>query len=199
MYHRSCTTIKRERYEERSRTGLLRMKDGNTAPHFLFTIKYISNVEQCFCMAYCPEPPTQWQTCFGSYIIASVPFEWRKTEKRWDVHASHMVGDPCWVPVNVWTWLIALAALCSVIVCLCLCGWRLAHSAPQEFKSDKEQGQTRLNAVLTYGEQLSSVVPADRMEAIRTKTNAAKDDWKSLMDSLQRRETALQVELRRDE
>ncbi len=148
---------------------------------------------------YCPEPPTQWQTCFGSYIIASVPFEWRKTEKRWDVHASHMVGDPCWVPVNVWTWLIALAALCSVIVCLCLCGWRLAHSAPQEFKSDKEQGQTRLNAVLTYGEQLSSVVPADRMEAIRTKTNAAKDDWKSLMDSLQRRETALQVELRRDE
>uniref|UniRef100_A0A8C1T562 Spectrin repeat containing, nuclear envelope 1a n=1 Tax=Cyprinus carpio TaxID=7962 RepID=A0A8C1T562_CYPCA len=63
----------------------------------------------------------------------------------------------------------------------------------QEFKSDKEQGQTRLNAVLTYGEQLSSMVPADRMQAIRTKANAAKDDWKSLMDSLQRRETALQV------
>ncbi|RXN24277.1 nesprin-1-like protein [Labeo rohita] len=63
----------------------------------------------------------------------------------------------------------------------------------QEFKSDKEQGQTRLNAVLTYGEQLSSVMPADRVEAIRTKANAAKDDWKSLMDSLQRRETALQV------
>ncbi|XP_016311636.1 nesprin-1-like isoform X6 [Sinocyclocheilus anshuiensis] len=63
----------------------------------------------------------------------------------------------------------------------------------QEFKSDKEQGQTRLNTVLTYGEQLSSVVPADRVEAIRTKANAAKGDWKSLMDSLQRRETALQV------
>lgn len=175
------------------------MKDGNNAPHFLFTIKYISNVEQCFRMAYCPEPPTQRQTCFGSYIIASVPFEWRRTEKRRDVHASQMVGDPCWVPVNVWTWLIALAALCSVIVYLCLCGWRLAHSAPKEFKSDKEQGQTRLNAVLTYGEQLSSMVPADRMQAIRTKANAAKDDWKSLMDSLQRRETALQVELCRNE
>uniref|UniRef100_A0A8C1YUK6 Spectrin repeat containing, nuclear envelope 1a n=1 Tax=Cyprinus carpio TaxID=7962 RepID=A0A8C1YUK6_CYPCA len=63
----------------------------------------------------------------------------------------------------------------------------------QEFKSDKEQGQTRLNTVLTCGKQLSSVVPADRVEAIRTKANAAKDDWKSLMDSLQRRETALQV------
>ncbi|XP_043075052.1 nesprin-1 isoform X1 [Puntigrus tetrazona] len=63
----------------------------------------------------------------------------------------------------------------------------------QEFRSDKEQGQTRLNAVLTYGEQLSSVVPADRVEAIRTKANTAKDDWKSLMDSLQRRDMALQV------
>lgn len=175
------------------------MKEGNNTPHFLFTIKYISNVEQCFRMAYCPAPPTQRQTCFGSYIIASVPFEWRKTEKRRDVHASQMVGDPCWVPVNVWTWLIAVAALCSAKVYLCRCGWRLAHSAPQEFKSDKEQGQTRLNAVLAYGEQVSSVVPADRLEAIRTKANAAKDDWKSLMDSLQRRETALQVELRRYE
>ncbi|XP_052391485.1 nesprin-1 isoform X1 [Carassius gibelio] len=63
----------------------------------------------------------------------------------------------------------------------------------QDFKSDKEQGQTRLNTVLTCAEQLSSVVPAERVEAIRTKENAAKDDWKSLMDSLERRETALQV------
>ncbi|XP_048062412.1 nesprin-1 isoform X1 [Megalobrama amblycephala] len=63
----------------------------------------------------------------------------------------------------------------------------------QEFMSDKEQGQARLSAVLTYGEQLSSVMAADRVEAIRTKANAAKDDWKSLVDSLQRRETALQV------
>ncbi len=43
------------------------------------------------------------------------------------------------------------------------------------------------------------MVPADRLEALRTKANAAKDDWKSLMDSLQRRETALQVKLRRYE
>lgn len=62
--------------------------------------------------------------------------------------------------------------------------------------SDKEQGQTRLSAVLTYGEQLSSLLAAERVEAIRTKANAAKDDWKSLMDSLQRRETALQVDMR---
>ncbi len=43
------------------------------------------------------------------------------------------------------------------------------------------------------------MVPADRLEALRTKANAAKDDWKSLMDSLQRREMALQVKLRRYE
>ncbi|TRY57107.1 hypothetical protein DNTS_023982 [Danionella cerebrum] len=63
----------------------------------------------------------------------------------------------------------------------------------QEFMSDKEQGQARLSAVLTYGEQLSNVVVTDRREAIRTKANTAKDDWKSLQDSLQRRETALTV------
>lgn len=61
--------------------------------------------------------------------------------------------------------------------------------------SDKDQGQARLSAVLTYGEQLSSVMAADRVEAIRTKANAAKDDWNSLVDSLKRRETALQVEM----
>ncbi|XP_073712130.1 nesprin-1 isoform X2 [Misgurnus anguillicaudatus] len=63
----------------------------------------------------------------------------------------------------------------------------------QEFMSDRQQGQARLNAVLTYGEQLSSVVAAERVEAIGSKTCAAKDDWRSLMENLQRRETALQV------
>ncbi|XP_067272909.1 nesprin-1 isoform X4 [Pseudorasbora parva] len=63
----------------------------------------------------------------------------------------------------------------------------------QEFMSDEDQGQARLSAVLTYGEQVCSVMAADRVEAIRTKANTAKDDWKSLVDSLQRRETALQV------
>lgn len=61
--------------------------------------------------------------------------------------------------------------------------------------SDRQQGQARLNAVLTYGEQLSSVVAAERVEAIGSKTCAAKDDWRSLMENLQRREMALQVEL----
>lgn len=61
--------------------------------------------------------------------------------------------------------------------------------------SDRQQGQTRLNAVLTYAEQLSSVVAAERLEAIGAKASAAKDDWRSLMENLQRRETALQVEL----
>lgn len=59
--------------------------------------------------------------------------------------------------------------------------------------SDRQQGQTRLNAVLTYAEQLSSVVAAERVEAIGAKASAAKDDLRSLMENLQRRETALQV------
>uniref|UniRef100_A0A8B9L0L9 Spectrin repeat containing, nuclear envelope 1a n=1 Tax=Astyanax mexicanus TaxID=7994 RepID=A0A8B9L0L9_ASTMX len=62
----------------------------------------------------------------------------------------------------------------------------------QEFMSDREQGQARLDAVLAHGEQLSAVVQADRVEAVRAKTSAASDDWRSLMDNLQQREAILQ-------
>ncbi|XP_062858462.1 nesprin-1 isoform X4 [Trichomycterus rosablanca] len=63
----------------------------------------------------------------------------------------------------------------------------------QEFLSDRQQGQTRLNAVLSHGEQLDAVVPADRVETVRAKTNAARDDWSNLMDNLQQRQTVLQA------
>uniref|UniRef100_A0AAR2JHF7 Spectrin repeat containing, nuclear envelope 1b n=1 Tax=Pygocentrus nattereri TaxID=42514 RepID=A0AAR2JHF7_PYGNA len=62
----------------------------------------------------------------------------------------------------------------------------------QEFMSDREQGQARLDAVLAHGEQLSTVVPADRVEAVRAKVSAASDDWGNLMDNLQQKETLLQ-------
>lgn len=62
--------------------------------------------------------------------------------------------------------------------------------------SDREQGQARLDAVLAHGEQLSAVVSADRVEAVKAKANSAGDDWRSLMDNLKQRETLLQVGLR---
>ncbi|MCJ8743979.1 hypothetical protein PDJAM_G00100910, partial [Pangasius djambal] len=62
----------------------------------------------------------------------------------------------------------------------------------QEFLSDSEQGQARLNAVLSHGDRLGAVVSADRVEAVRAKANAAKDDWRNLMDNLKQRETVLQ-------
>ncbi|KAF4071108.1 hypothetical protein AMELA_G00281340 [Ameiurus melas] len=62
----------------------------------------------------------------------------------------------------------------------------------QEFVSDSEQGQARLNAVLSHGDRLGAVVSADRVEAVRAKANAAKDDWRNLMDNLKQRETVLQ-------
>lgn len=146
-------------------------------------------------MAYCPEPPTQQQTCFGWYSNCVRTVWAEKKGKGGNMGISQMVRDSRWVSVSVWTWLNALTVLWSVILCLCLCGWCLALSAPQEFMSDRQQGQTRLNAILTYTEQLSSVVAAERVEAIGAKASAAKDDWRSLMENLQRRETALQVEL----
>lgn len=70
--------------------------------------------------------------------------------------------------------------------------------APQEFLSDSEQGQARLNGVLSHGDRLGAVVSADRVEAVRAKANAAKDDWRNLMDNLKQRETVLQVLLGQD-
>ncbi|XP_060722109.1 nesprin-1 isoform X2 [Tachysurus vachellii] len=62
----------------------------------------------------------------------------------------------------------------------------------QEFLSDSEQGQDRLNAVISHGDRLAAVVSADRVEVVRSKANAAKDDWNNLMDNLKQRETVLQ-------
>lgn len=52
--------------------------------------------------------------------------------------------------------------------------------------------------MLSHGDRLGAVVSADRVEAVRAKANAAKEDWRSLMDTLKQRETALQVRLQPD-
>lgn len=47
--------------------------------------------------------------------------------------------------------------------------------------------------MISHGDRLAAVVSADRVEAVRSKVNAAKDDWKNLLDNLKQRETVLQV------
>lgn len=59
--------------------------------------------------------------------------------------------------------------------------------------SDREQGQSKLNAVLVSGELVCNVTAKEKVEAIQAKMNTAKEDWKNLMTNLHNRETGLQV------
>ncbi|TNM95813.1 hypothetical protein fugu_016896 [Takifugu bimaculatus] len=62
----------------------------------------------------------------------------------------------------------------------------------QEFLSDHEQGQSKLNAVLVSGELVCNVTAKEKVEAIQAKMNTAKEDWKNLMTNLHNREMGLQ-------
>ncbi|XP_056332551.1 nesprin-1-like isoform X4 [Danio aesculapii] len=62
----------------------------------------------------------------------------------------------------------------------------------QEFLSDREQGQGKLNTVAASGELLMSIAAKDRVESVRAKINTAREDWKTLMTNLHQRENALQ-------
>lgn len=66
-------------------------------------------------------------------------------------------------------------------------------AAPQEFLSDRENGQARLSTVGASGELLMAVVSKDRVEGIKAKVANAREDWRSLMNNLQAREDALKV------
>lgn len=63
----------------------------------------------------------------------------------------------------------------------------------QEYLSDREQGQSKLNAVVVSGELICSIAAKDKVDAIRPKMNTAREDWKNMMSSLHNRETNLQV------
>ncbi len=63
----------------------------------------------------------------------------------------------------------------------------------QEFLNDREQGQSKLNAVVVNGELVSSIAAKDKVDAVRAKMNTAREDWKNMMSSLHNRETSLQV------
>ncbi|MED6268686.1 hypothetical protein CHARACLAT_024850, partial [Characodon lateralis] len=62
----------------------------------------------------------------------------------------------------------------------------------QEFLNDKEQGQSKLNAVIVNGELLCSIATKDKTDAVRGKMNSAREDWKNIMSTLHNRETGLQ-------
>lgn len=65
--------------------------------------------------------------------------------------------------------------------------------SPQEFLSDRELGQSKLNAVVVNGEFVSNVAAKDKVDVVRAKMNTAREDWKNMMSNLHNRETSLQV------
>lgn len=65
--------------------------------------------------------------------------------------------------------------------------------SPQEFLSDRDQGQSKLNAVVVNGELVCSTAAKDKVDAVRAKMNTAREDWKNMMTNLHNRETSLQV------
>lgn len=69
----------------------------------------------------------------------------------------------------------------------------LSCSRPQEFLCDKELGQSKLSAVVVSGELVSTIAAKDKVEAVRTKMNTAREDWKNIMTGLHSREICLQV------
>lgn len=75
------------------------------------------------------------------------------------------------------------------------CILSLGHSVsnPKEFLSDREQGHSKLNAVVLSGELVVSIAAKDRVDAVRAKMSSAREDWKTLMSNVHQRETALQV------
>lgn len=68
-----------------------------------------------------------------------------------------------------------------------------AFCLSQECVSDREQGQTKLNAVVFCGELLLRIASRDREETVRAKMRSAREDWKTLMTTLHQREAILQV------
>lgn len=63
----------------------------------------------------------------------------------------------------------------------------------QEFLSNKDQGQSKLNAVVLNAELISSIAPKDKTDAVLVKVNTAREDWKTIMSNIHNRETSLQV------
>lgn len=59
--------------------------------------------------------------------------------------------------------------------------------------SESENGQHKLNMMLSKGELLSSLLTKEKAEGIQAKVVAAKEDWKSFHANLHQKESALEV------
>ncbi|KFQ93584.1 Nesprin-1, partial [Nipponia nippon] len=62
----------------------------------------------------------------------------------------------------------------------------------QEFLSESENGQQKLNLVASKGELLCSVLPKEKAKVIQDKSATAKEDWKKFIATLHRKESALE-------
>ncbi|XP_010149958.1 PREDICTED: nesprin-1-like, partial [Eurypyga helias] len=62
----------------------------------------------------------------------------------------------------------------------------------QEFLSESENGQQKLNLVASKGELLCSVLPKEKAKVIRDKSATAKEDWKNFITTLHQKEASLE-------
>ncbi|XP_045150652.1 nesprin-1 [Echinops telfairi] len=62
----------------------------------------------------------------------------------------------------------------------------------QEFLSDSENGQHKLNTMLSKGELLSTMLTKEKAKDIQAKLEAAKEDWKHFHSNLHQKESALE-------
>ncbi|KAF7487434.1 hypothetical protein GHT09_000106 [Marmota monax] len=63
----------------------------------------------------------------------------------------------------------------------------------QEFSSESENGQHKLNTMLSKGELLSALLTKEKANSVQAKVETAKEDWKSFHSNLHQKESALEV------
>lgn len=59
--------------------------------------------------------------------------------------------------------------------------------------SESENGQHKLNTMLSKGELLTSLLTKEKAKSIQAKVEAAKEDWKNFHSNLHQKESALEV------
>lgn len=75
----------------------------------------------------------------------------------------------------------------SILLCL------LLHFSLKEFSSESENGQHKLNVMLSKGELLSSLLTKEKANGIQAKIANAKEDWKNFHSNLHQKESILEV------
>lgn len=76
---------------------------------------------------------------------------------------------------------------------LCVLRYLIFISFLQEFLSESENGQHKLNTMLFKGELLSSLLTEEKAQAVQAKVLTAKEEWKSFHANLHQKESALEV------